>query len=167
MTGFTKLFESILASSVWAEDDKTRLVWITMLALKNRDHIVSASLPGIANLARVPLEDCERAIKKFESPDPYSRSTDYEGCKIKRVEGGWLVLNGQKYSEMLSYEQRKEYNRKKQAEYRARQKLTERYPTTPPGSPHEQKLVAQLANGEITQEQFDAQAAEHRNGHGR
>lgn len=121
MNGFVKLFESILASSVWAEDDKTVRVWITMLVMKNRDQIVNASLPGLAHMARVSLEDCERALKKFESPDQYSRSKEHEGRRIQAVEGGWLVLNGQKYTELLSYEHRKEYKRQKQREYRARQ----------------------------------------------
>ena len=38
--------------------------------------------------------------------------------------GGWEILNGEKYQQKLSYEERKEYNRKKQAEYRARKKGT-------------------------------------------
>jgi len=30
--GYTKLYSSIVASTMWREDDKTRIVFITMLA---------------------------------------------------------------------------------------------------------------------------------------
>lgn len=31
MNGYTKLFNSILDSTIWGESDETRLVWITLL----------------------------------------------------------------------------------------------------------------------------------------
>ena len=37
MNGYTKLFNSIITSTIWTEDDKTRLVWITMLALADKN----------------------------------------------------------------------------------------------------------------------------------
>lgn len=121
MNSFVKLFEHILGSSVWAEDDKTLRVWITFLVMKNAKHIVRGSPVGIAHLARVSVEECRRAIQKFESPDPDSTSQEYEGRRIQKVpEGGWLVLNGAKYAAMLSKQDRLEYNRQKMAECRAR-----------------------------------------------
>jgi len=35
----------------------------------------------------------------LKSPDPYSRTKQDEGRRIKEVEGGWLVLNHKKYRE--------------------------------------------------------------------
>lgn len=122
MSGFTKLFSTIVTSSVWAEDDKTRIVWVTMLALANRDGLVEAALPGLANAARVSLQDCEAAVKKFLEPDPYSRSEAHEGRRIQKVEGGWLLLNYPEYRRKLSKEDRADYQRVKQAEYRANKK---------------------------------------------
>lgn len=40
-SGSIKLFGSIVASTIWREDDKTRLVWITLLALSDRDGFVA------------------------------------------------------------------------------------------------------------------------------
>ena len=119
MSGYTKLFESILDSTIWAESAETRVVWITMLAMRNRDHVVEASLPGLAHRARVSLEACEKAVKKFLSPDRFSRSQENEGRRIRAVNGGWLILNGEKYRQKMNLEERREYQRKKQAEYRA------------------------------------------------
>lgn len=121
--GYTKLFGSIVASSIWQEDAETKVVWITMLALKNERHMVEASVSGLAKLAGVSRTKCEEALKKFEADDPDSRSTDHGGKKIKREEGGWLILNGEAYAHKMSADERREYQRVKQAEYRKRRKV--------------------------------------------
>ena len=122
MSGFTKLFSSIVTSSIWCEDDKTRLVWVTMLALADKNGVVEASIPGLSNAARVPLDDTRRAIVTLMSPDPDSRTRDYGGRRIKECDGGWLLLNHAKYRQKLSKEDRADYQRVKQAEYRSRKK---------------------------------------------
>lgn len=99
---YSPLASEILTSSIWAEDDKTRIVWITMLALKDKDGYVAAAIPGLANIARVSVEDCEKAIIKLESPDKYSRTPTEEGRRIRKVEGGWIVINHFKYRNSLS-----------------------------------------------------------------
>jgi hypothetical protein len=97
MGGFTKLFNTIITSSIWGEDDKTRIVWITMLALQDADGKVDAAIPGLADMARVSLEDCRKALQILLNPDPDSRSKEYEGRRIKEIDGGWLILNAEKY----------------------------------------------------------------------
>ena len=118
MTGYTKLFQEILSSSVWGEDDKTRIVWITILAARGPDNIVRASYSGLAHLARVSVEDARKAVAVLESPDDDSRSKEFEGRRIEKVDGGWLVLNGGKYREARSQDERREYMRKYMADYR-------------------------------------------------
>ncbi len=120
MPGYTKLFNSILASTIWREDDKTRIVWITMLAMATKQGIVEASLPGLADFARVNLEDCEKSLARLSAPDAYSRSKISDGRRITEIEGGWLLLNHKKYRDTLTSDERREYNRVKQAEYRAK-----------------------------------------------
>jgi hypothetical protein len=122
MTGYTKLFGLIIASSIWDEDDKTRLVWITMLALKDRGHIVNATEKALSLFARVSEEECHRSIEKFLSPDPLSRTPDHEGRRIEVVPGGWRILNGEVYAKMLTKEERRQYNAAKQSEHRRRSK---------------------------------------------
>ncbi len=119
MTGYTKLFGSIVASTIWREDNDTRIVWITMLALANKDGVVEASIPGLADLSRVTVEACRAAIVKLEAPDPDSRTKEYDGRRISPIDGGWSVLNHAKYRAKMSADQRREYFRIKQAEHRA------------------------------------------------
>lgn len=122
MTGYTKLFQDIVTSTIWGEDDKTRIVWITLLALKDKNHFVSASIPGLARQANVSQDDCQKALRKLEAPDKFSRSKEHEGRRIEAVEGGWTVLNGEKYRQRMSQDDRREWMRKYQKERRAKLK---------------------------------------------
>ena len=119
MIGYTKLFGSLLASTIWREDDKVRIVWITLLAMADKRGIAEGSIPGIADLARVSVEDCERALARLQQPDRFSRSTDNEGRRIAPTDGGFQILNHAKYRDRLSVEERREYRQKWMAERRA------------------------------------------------
>jgi len=120
--GFTKVFESLLDSTVWQESKETRLVWITMLLMKNRLHVVEASVPGLAKRAGVTIEECEVALERFRAPDPYSRTKEHDGRRIEDVDGGWKVLNGEAYKQRMGPEQRREYQAAWMKEYRKRRK---------------------------------------------
>lgn len=122
--GYTKLFSSIVASTIWREDDKTRIVWITMLAMKNERHIVEASVPGLADMARVSLKECQASLKKLLSPDEYSRSKDHEGRRIEPCDGGWRILNGEYFRHKMSEDDRREYQKEYHREYRKRTKVS-------------------------------------------
>lgn len=83
-----------------------------MLAIADADGIVSAAIPGLASVANVSVEAAEKAVKNLESPDPYSRTKDFEGRRIEVADGGWRILNYVKYRRMLSEEERREYKAK-------------------------------------------------------
>jgi hypothetical protein len=53
MSGWTKLFSSIVTSSIWIEPNATLRVWVALLATADADGLVEGSVPGFANLARV------------------------------------------------------------------------------------------------------------------
>ncbi len=118
MSGYTKLFTSILASTIWREPDHVRVVWITMLAMVNARGIVEASVPGLADMARVSVEKCEEALAVLRAPDPYSRTKDNEGRRIRDVEGGFALLNYGKYRDTMSADDRREYQRAYRSKYR-------------------------------------------------
>jgi len=122
MTGYIKLFGTILDSTIWNESKETKLLWITMLAMCGKEGIVEASIPGLAGRAKLTISETEEALKRLESPDPYSRTKDNEGRRIKTIDGGWLILNHAKYRLKLSEEERRAYKTAKQKEYRERSK---------------------------------------------
>jgi hypothetical protein len=118
VAGFTKLFGSIIASTIWDADDHTRIVWITMLALADQYGRVEASVPGLAHQARVSVEETRDALEILESPDPDSRTPDHEGRRIAKMEGGWRLLNYGKYREKQDEEAQRERNAARQARHR-------------------------------------------------
>ena len=121
---FTKLFSSITESTVWCEPDSTRIVWITMLAMADRKGRVWGSIPGLANRARVTIEQCENALITFKSPDRYSRTPDFEGRRIEDIDGGWILLNYQKHravqDDQTILESKRRYAARRRAEEKAK-----------------------------------------------
>jgi hypothetical protein len=99
VTGFAKLFSSILTSSIWVEDDSTLRVWIALLALSDSRGKAEGAVPGLASLCRMSVEDTETALARLAGPDQYSRSPEFEGRRIAPIEGGWQILNYLKYRE--------------------------------------------------------------------
>jgi hypothetical protein len=120
ISGFTKLFGSILTSTIWQESPATCKVWITLLAMANADGEIQASVPGLAHVAQVSLNQTEAALAKFLAPDKYSSTPDFEGRRIEVIAGGWRLLNYEKYREKLSEEDRKEKARLRQQRHRER-----------------------------------------------
>ena len=99
MPGFTKLFSSIVTSSIWVEDNATLRVWIAMMAQADADGNVEGTIPGFANLARVSIPEMERAVGILSATDRHSRTPDFEGRRIERFDGGWKLLNYKAYRE--------------------------------------------------------------------
>lgn len=122
---FTKLFSSITESTIWVEPSDTRIVWVTMLAMSDRHGRVWGSIPGLANRAVVSVEAVESAIAKFMAPDKYSRTPDNEGRRIEPIDGGWRLLNHEKYREIRDEEQGRDRMRDRVRKHRARKSVTD------------------------------------------
>lgn len=119
---FVKLDTGILDSTLWVERE-CREVFITALllaepyellhelpqiAVRNLEltgfmvppgwyGFVDAAGVGIVRRSLVAPELGMMALEQLGSPDPESRSTDFEGRRLVRVAGGFIVLNFMKY----------------------------------------------------------------------
>lgn len=94
---YTVLKSSIINSSIWNEDAETCKVWITMLAMRNKDGEIYGSIGGLAHQARLSVEVTRRAIDKFMAPEPDSSSRD-DGRRIVEINGGWKLINHERIS---------------------------------------------------------------------
>lgn len=130
---YVKLSAELLVSTVWREPGHVRLVWITMLAMKNEYQEVMASVPGLADMARVTRGECDDALRVLSSPDPDSRSKAEEGRRIIVIPGGWFVVNGEAYRKRESPEERRERKAAYMREHRATK--------TPPSEPAQKPSV--------------------------
>lgn len=122
MAGFVKLDCGIADSSLWVERD-VRSIFITALVMASPVEItepmpqykvrsldptgwsvppgwygmVHAAGPGIVRRDGCDPEKGLDALEELGSPDPQSRSQDFDGRRLVRVDGGYLVLNYFKY----------------------------------------------------------------------
>lgn len=94
---------------------------MTMIATKDSDHICRLDAYRIANKCKLDELVVLDILKLLASPDTRRQlKQEFDGRRIKAVEDGWLVLNGEKYRKMVSDEMKKARNRKSQAAWRKR-----------------------------------------------
>jgi hypothetical protein len=121
MSGFALLWGKTLDSSLWVNESKeTRLVWLTLLMMKNSEGIIQSSVVGLADRAKVSPPEAKAALKVLLSPDPDDSSKVEEGRRIREVPGGWQIVNHDMYR--FSTEAKREFWRTSKAEQRENQK---------------------------------------------
>jgi hypothetical protein len=143
---YVKLDTKILDSSTWLDFD-ARQIFITglLLALPHEvkeptpqlDGVTGAETgwvvpPGVYGLVRSSgsnltfrafvgnpdfIDDAQEALRRLGEPDPESRSQEFEGRRLVRVDGGYLVLNFIRYREYdhTAAERSRRYRKKKAA----------------------------------------------------
>lgn len=142
MNTWAPLWSGIVESSLWDEPDYVVKVFMTMLAVKDADHIVRFNAYQLARKARKTEAEVLDALKVLSSPDKRRiEKQAFDGRRIKSVVEGWLVLNGDKYRSMVQLEMTRARNRRAQAAYRARQNAGKPLPG-------ESAAVAAMGNGD-------------------
>lgn len=133
---FTKLDSSLTASSIWAEPDSVRILWVTMLSMADKDGNVKASVPGLAHLARKTIPEAEHALSVLLAPDPHSGRKELDGRRLTEIAGGWHLVTHAFYRESgMSDETKKYWRDKKQAQRAAkREKKSKTVRDSPPMS---------------------------------
>lgn len=122
MSTFVKLDSGFLESSTWLDRD-ARDIFITALLLavpreftepvqqlshdsleptgwsapKGWYGFVRASGSSLIDRAKVEQNEGAKALHRLGAPDPESRSPEYDGRRMVRVSGGWIVLNYDRY----------------------------------------------------------------------
>ncbi len=108
---FSPLFASIVCSSLWREPDYVVKIFLTMIALKGRDHMVRMGTYELADFAKKTEQEVIDAIKILEAPDTRKLEPQpFEGRRVERRDGGWFILNGEKYQSQMQEMFRKARN---------------------------------------------------------
>lgn len=126
---FVKVYAQILESSI-ASNYELRHFFEDMLKLADwRTGIVDMTTEAIGRRINLSVEKVEQWIGELEKPDLKSRCPDKEGRRLVRLDEhrdwGWQIVNYEAYRITRCASERKEYNRRKQAEWRARKKEAE------------------------------------------
>lgn len=153
---FAPIFTSMLDSSVWMEPYPVRVLWTAMLALKEADHVVRYTAFQLAKRANMTEREVLDCLKILSEPDTRRiEPQPFDGRRIEKVEGGWLVLNGQKYEDEMRLLSRRAYNARKQREYRQVKKNSATQPLN-----GEAEFNAAVERG-ATQEELDSIVSRH------
>lgn len=122
MNSWTPLWSQVVDSSLWEEKPTVRVLFVTMIALKDADHVCRVDAYRLHKRANISEEETVEALKILESPDKKRKllKQEFEGRRIQPVEDGWLILNGQKYRSMIQKFKRREYKNEWQKKKRSR-----------------------------------------------
>jgi len=112
--GFTKLDENILDSSIMAESPETFKVWICLLAACREDGIARISSVGVASRCYLSIDVAKKSLDILQSPDSESRSTNDNGIRVRRVDGGFEIVNYFKYRAYLYSDNHEAVKKRKQ-----------------------------------------------------
>ena len=153
MNTWAPLWSPIVDSSLWEESGDVVKVFMTMIATKYSDHVCELDAYKIAKKCNFKLADGSvdeikvlDIIKLLASPDTRRKvKQEHNGRRIKAVDGGWLVINGEKYRRMVQDEMRKARLRRAQATFRKKHK-------TSASSAREREAVKAANNGDIKTE---------------
>lgn len=108
---------------MWREPDYVIKVYLTMLALKDEDHIYRGTAYALADRAKKTESEVLDALKILSSPDTLRKEKqEYDGRRIEAVGDGWFILNGPKYREMVAIEMKRARDRRASKAYRDRKK---------------------------------------------
>lgn len=119
---FVKLDTGILNSTLWIERDMREVFITALLMAEPREYpkptkqiavgeikytgfeappgwygFVPAASLGIINRAMVDRDAGMEALHKLGEPEPESRTKDFEGRRMIRIDGGFLILNYMKF----------------------------------------------------------------------
>lgn len=123
MNTWCPLYSQLPDSSLWEEPLEVRVLFMTMLSIKDADHTVNMPFRRLVKKANMPVELVRSALDVLLAPDTKSdEPQEFEGRRLAVIEGGWLVLNGEKYQKEMSKVMRRLRKTQWQREARARAK---------------------------------------------
>src|ERR1039458_8760850 len=124
MDFYTPLFSKVVDSSLWDEPDFVVKVFLTMIAKKDRDQVVRGTAYNIARWSKKSEPEVLKALKILAEPDTKRLEPQpHEGRRIERAPGGWLILNGLFYQDLMGTINRRANKAKYERDRRLRIKI--------------------------------------------
>lgn len=123
ITMYCKLFASLYQGTLRGRSNEI-LVFTNLLANCDREGYVDKHWRAIADEVGITVDEVKEAINHLESPDPESRSPEHDGSRLIKMDQhrawGWRIVNYIKYRSIKDEDDRREQNRRAQANYRAK-----------------------------------------------
>lgn len=102
MSGYAPLFSSLTTGTLCGRWPDIGL-WPIVLSLADRHGVIDVTPAYLAGVTGLSLDEVVACMIRFCQPDPYSRSSECAGARLKLLdshrEWGWQVVNHTKYRE--------------------------------------------------------------------
>jgi len=125
---YGKIFETIFDSSIMEEDIETRYVWHCMIVLADVDGNVDMTEEALARRINVAVSTVSTAVHRLTQPDPRSRSAAEDGRRLVLLDEhrswGWHLVNRERYRDIRSPLDRRDYFREQKRRKRAEVKMS-------------------------------------------
>jgi len=115
------LDDGLAFSSLLREDDAVFKTFMVLLSRVEADSVSRVSSDFLARVTGKSPEEIGACLKVLAEPDPSSRTTTDDGRRIERVDGGFKILNAEKYREKAREEQERIQARERQRKHRERE----------------------------------------------
>jgi hypothetical protein len=123
---YVPLFDGILESTLWEEKIEVRTLYFTMLLLMDADFVVRLDFEKIARKSKLRQDrrenylEAEKALGVLMAPDALTMAQQKDdGIRVKKVDGGFFVVSGQKYQDLMYQVNAARRRRRAQQERRA------------------------------------------------
>ncbi len=118
---YGKVFECMYDGSLSA-DWKAMIVFQQFIVLADCEGIVDYTPEALNRRTGIPLDIIEHGIEVLQQPDPFSRSTDFEGRRIALLDEdrpwGWSIVSYEYYRDLASREDKRIQDRDRKRKQR-------------------------------------------------
>jgi hypothetical protein len=102
MSGYVPLFGSIATGTLYGRWPDIGL-WPIVLALADKYGVLDVTPHYLSGVTGLPVQDVVACMERFCAPDPYSRTKEEGGARLKLLDDhrdwGWIIVNHSKYRE--------------------------------------------------------------------
>lgn len=134
-----------------------------LLLMADQEGNIMATRDAIAHRLRTTREEVDWGLGLLMEPDPGSRNPDDDGRRLRAIDGlgyGWQIVNYGFYRGIRSAEELREANRKRQADFRARNApVTLRNKSNPSEAEAVSEAISQKAEAKIKRKDARAKRA--------
>lgn len=164
---YTRIFASLWDGSIMEEAVETRWLFLTMLTIADADRtgVVDMPIQALARRAAMTEEQVRAALEALKAPDPRSSSPDEDGRRIIPMprpapftERGWIIVNWEKYRNIINAEVRREQVRTAVRKHRGQPLKPEVKPPVTPVTPRNKSNAPEVKSSVIKSNTSEAEA---------
>ena len=125
---YGKIFDSMYDGTISA-NWQGLVTFQQMIVLCDADGAIDMTPPAISRRTGIPLDIIEAGIEYLEAPDKWSRTPDFDGARIVRLDEhrpwGWFIVNHEKYKTLVDADTVREQTRLRVQKHRDKKKEEE------------------------------------------